>query len=150
MAAGSAFVELEISASLKIILGRGRPLSSRFWAASSPSLPERGGNCKQVATLNLRCWCAERPSSLCLRGWLKCVESGEGEHLAWGRPGPWPAPGLRRPESSLRPAGTPVGAGLGLFPVYSAILYFLKRFHQEGVGEEGKILVAALFRAQIV
>lgn len=55
------------------------------------------------------------------------MESGEGEHLAWGRPGPWPAPGLRRPESSLRPAGTPAGAGLGLFPVYSAI-FFLKDF----------------------
>lgn len=34
---------------------------------------------------------------------------------------------LRRPESSLRPAGTPAGAGLGLFPVHSAI-FFLKDF----------------------
>lgn len=56
------------------------------------------------------------------------MESREGEHLAWGRPEAWPASGFCRPESSLRPARTPAGAGLGLFPVYSDIFFFLKDF----------------------
>lgn len=45
--------------------------------------------------------------------------------------------------SSQRPVGTP---GLGPSLVHSAAFYV----YREGKGEEGKILVAALFRSQIL
>lgn len=67
--------------------------------------PGRGReSCKQIATLNSRCESAERPGSLCLRGSLKCVESGEGEHPDGGPPGPRPAPGKRRAGEQPAPA----------------------------------------------
>lgn len=56
MAAGFAFVKHEISAPLKIILGRGHPPSS-FLVFEPPLLRALGEreSCKQIATLNPRC-----------------------------------------------------------------------------------------------
>lgn len=133
MAAGFAFVEHEISAPLKIILGRGH-LPSSFLVFEPPLLRAWGEreSCKQIATLNPRCRSAKRPGSLCLRGSLKCVESGEGEHPDGGPPGQRPAPGKRRRREQPQPSQDPRLRPPGPFPC--ALGYFLRLTRWEGRG----------------
>lgn len=133
MAAGFAFVEHEISAPLKIILGRGH-LPSSFSVFESP-LPRAWGereSCKQIATLSPRCGSAKRPGSLCLRGSLQCVESGEGEHPDGGPPGQRPAPRSRRRRDQPQPSRDPCLRRPGPFP--RALGYFLRLTRWEGRG----------------
>lgn len=133
MAAGFAFVEHEISAPLKIILGRGhlhfsfpvfKPALLRVWGERE--------SCKQIATLNPRSASAERPGSLCLRGSLKCVESREGEHPDGGLPGPRPEPGKRRSQEQPAPSRDPRLRRPGPFPC--ALRCFLRLTRREGRG----------------
>lgn len=133
MAAGFAFVEHEISAPLKIILGRGH-LPSSFLVFEPPLLRAWGEreSCKQIATLNPWCRSAKRPGSLCLRGSLKCVESGEGEHPDGGPPGQRPAPGKRRRREQPQPSQDPRLRRPGPFPC--ALGYFLRLTRWEGRG----------------
>lgn len=133
MAAGFAFVEHEISAPLKIILAR-EYLPSSF-PVFEPLLLRACGereSCKQIATLNPRCRSAERPGSLCLRGSLKCVESGEGEHPDRGRPGPRPAPGKRHRREQPAPSQDPRLRRPRLFPC--AFCCFSRLTRREGRG----------------
>ncbi|XP_034508892.1 uncharacterized protein LOC117800460, partial [Ailuropoda melanoleuca] len=133
LAAGFAFVEHEISAPLKIILGRGH-LPSSFLVFEPPLLRAWGEreSCKQIATLNPWCRSAKRPGSLCLRGSLKCVESGEGEHPDGGPPGQRPAPGKRRRREQPQPSQDPRLRRPGPFPC--ALGYFLRLTRWEGRG----------------
>ena len=133
MAAGFAFVEPEISAPLKIIVGGGHLPSSL--PVFDPPLFRAWGereSCKQIATLNLRSESAERPGSLCLRGSLKCVESGEGEHPDRGLTGTRPAPGKRRRREQPALCRDTGPRRPGPFPC--ALRSFLRLTRREGRG----------------
>lgn len=69
---------------------------------------------------------------MCLRGSLKCVESGEGEHPDGGPPGPWPAPGKRRHRELPAPSQDPRLRRPGPFPC--ALGCFLRLTRREGKG----------------
>lgn len=69
---------------------------------------------------------------MCLRGSLKCVESGEGEHPDGGPPGPRPAPGKRRRREQPAPSQDPRLRRPGPFPC--AVGCFLRLTRREGRG----------------
>lgn len=69
---------------------------------------------------------------MCLRGSLKCVESGEGEHPDGGPPGPRPAPGKRRRREQPAPSQDPRLCRPGPFPC--ALRCFLRLTRREGRG----------------
>lgn len=69
---------------------------------------------------------------MCLRGLLKCVESGEGEHPDGGLPRPRPAPGKRRRREQPAPSRDPRLRRPG--PIPCARRCFLRLTRREGRG----------------
>lgn len=69
---------------------------------------------------------------MCLRGLLKCVESGEGEHPDGGLPRPRPARGKRRRREQPAPSRDPRLRRPGLIPC--ALRCFLGLTRREGRG----------------